>query len=131
MTPRIVSVVMTATVLLAAASAWAHHNLVSLYEWEKPNTVLIGTLTRIDWRNPHVGISMEVNGDGNEAQTWNLETNQVLQLKKLGITRELLENALGQSVRIEISFARNGARNGYAWNIMLSDGTSVILRPAE
>src|SRR4030095_915654 len=59
-------------VLLAAGSASAHHNMSALFDFNDRVT-LTGTLTRIDWRNPHIGLVVDVKKDGNQMETWSIE----------------------------------------------------------
>jgi hypothetical protein len=55
--------------LLAAGSALAHHS-ASQYDAAK-RVMLIGTLSKVDWRNPHVEVSLEVkDGNGPAKSGW-------------------------------------------------------------
>ena len=44
--------------LLLAASAWAHHNMSALFDF-KDRVTLTGTLTKMDWRNPHISVYVD------------------------------------------------------------------------
>ncbi len=45
--------------LLGAVSVWGHHSLNAEYDTTKPVS-LTGTLTSVDWRNPHAWIYLDV-----------------------------------------------------------------------
>ena len=44
--------------LLLAGSAWAHHNMSALFDF-KDRVTLTGTLTKMDWRNPHIFVYVD------------------------------------------------------------------------
>jgi len=44
--------------LLGGTSLWAHHSLAAEFDQKKPVT-LSGTLTKLDWRNPHAWLFMD------------------------------------------------------------------------
>jgi hypothetical protein len=45
--------------VLLAGSAWAHHNMSALFDFNDRVT-LSGTLSKIDWRNPHIYVFVDV-----------------------------------------------------------------------
>lgn len=57
--------------MLPAGTAWAHHNNTR-FDPEKLVTVT-GTLSKLDWRNPHVYIYADVKNDQGQVATWSLE----------------------------------------------------------
>src|SRR5687767_8488651 len=59
-------------VMLAAGSAWAHHNMSVAFDFNARFT-RVGTLTRTDWRNPHIQLYMEAKSDQGEVETWVFE----------------------------------------------------------
>ncbi|MEI9814580.1 MAG: DUF6152 family protein [Acidobacteriota bacterium] len=44
--------------LAAAPAMWAHHSLAAEYDTKKP-IQLTGSMTKLDWRNPHAWIYIE------------------------------------------------------------------------
>ena len=58
--------------VLAAGSASAHHNMSALFDFNDRVT-LTGTLTQIDWRNPHIALIVDAKMEGNQVQTWSIE----------------------------------------------------------
>ena len=60
-------------VLAFAGTALAHHNMSAIYDFND-KVSMKGTLTKIDWRNPHIELIVDVkNGDSSEVQSWALE----------------------------------------------------------
>ena len=62
--------------MLVASSAWAHHNMSALFDFNDRVT-LSGTLTKIDWRNPHIYVFLDAKGGdpkaGDQVQAWSVE----------------------------------------------------------
>lgn len=82
---------------LGAGSARAHHSF-ALFDLTK-RVMLTGTLTKVDWRNPHVQISIDVKGDQGQTESWSMESDAPGNLKERGITKDRFQNAVGQIVR--------------------------------
>ena len=60
-----------AFVLLAAGSAWAHHNMSAMFDFNQVVT-RTGTLAELDWRNPHIYMLVDVE-DGGKVERWSFE----------------------------------------------------------
>ena len=52
-----------AAAMLVASSAWAHHNMSALFDFNDRVT-LTGTLTKVDWRNPHIELVVDTKSGG-------------------------------------------------------------------
>src|SRR5262245_23975547 len=114
------------TVLLAAGSLSAHHSSV-LFDLSK-TFMLTGTITKVDWRNPHVVISLETKNGGNKAEVWELESGAPAWFKGRSLGRSDFDTAVGQAVTVEAVRARDGSRYGYVFQIKFSDGSAWELR---
>ena len=57
--------------ILVGGSASAHHNMSALFDFND-RVSLAGTLTRIDWRNPHIALVVDTK-NGEQVETWALE----------------------------------------------------------
>ena len=53
-------------------SASAHHNMSAVFDFSDRVT-LTGTLTKIDWRNPHIELIVDAKIDVHQVQTWSIE----------------------------------------------------------
>src|SRR5438093_6186563 len=111
-------------VLLAASSAWAHHNMSALFDFNDRVT-LTGTLTKIDWRNPHIGLVVDAKKGGDPVETWSLEGPPPSFFRVREINKSDIETALGKTVTAEASRARDGSRNGLLRVMTLPDGKVV------
>ena len=112
--------------LLAAASLLAHHSPSAIFDMGKRISVT-GTLTKVDWVNPHTVIAMEAKGDGGKIDHWTFESNPPSWYRSVGLARADFAKALGQTVTVEGVRAKNGTLYGYMQKIKLPDGTSLEL----
>lgn len=96
-----------AAALLAAGSAFAHHGTAG-YDMVKVVTIK-GTVTRVDWNNPHVIYHID-SKDGGDIQHWSLEVSPPLLMNRFGWNKESLKP--GDQVEAETHPSRNGAPVG-------------------
>jgi uncharacterized protein DUF6152 len=112
---------------LLAGSAWAHHNMSALFDFNDRVT-LTGTLTKMDWRNPHIYVFVDAKrGEGTEA--WSVEGPPPNFFRTRDINKEDVANAIGKQVTAEVSRARDGSRAGLLRTLTLPDGTVVSACP--
>jgi hypothetical protein len=109
-----------------AADAVAHHSVAGQFDGAKRATIT-GTITKVDWINPHVYIYLDVADEGGAVTTWRLESLPTAMLRKAGLTSELLKGG-GQKVTAAAIMARNGTPN-LAWllNLKYEDGHEYTL----
>jgi hypothetical protein len=121
---RLVWVVLV--VLVAAASAQAHHSFNDIFDVNTVST-LKGTISKIDWINPHVYIEMDVPDEKGAVTTWRLESLPTAMLRKAGLTSEMIKGS-GQQVTAVAILARNGTPNlGWLLNLTYEDGHEYVL----
>jgi uncharacterized protein DUF6152 len=115
------------TVLLVAAPIWAHHSPSAIFDMTK-RMPLSGTLTKVDWINPHVVVFMDVKTESGKTEMWNFESNPPMWFKQVGVNRADLAKGIGQPVKVEINRAKDSANlYGYLYKITFQDGTSLEL----
>ena len=112
--------------LLATASLLAHHSPSAIFDMGKRISVT-GTLTKVDWVNPHTVIEIEAKGDGGKIDHWTFESNPPSWYRSVGLARADFAKALGQTVTVDGVRAKNGTLYGYMQKIKLPDGTSLEL----
>jgi len=89
-----------AIALLAASAAWAHHNMSALFDFNDRVT-LNGSLSKIDWRNPHIYLAVDVKSGSEQGQTWSVEGPAPNFFRTRDITKADFEGALGKEVVVE------------------------------
>src|SRR5919197_3213203 len=110
---------------IAATSVYAHHGRGATYDMKKRIT-LKGTVSKVDWRNPHVVIWMDVKDPAGKVTTWGFENAGVSQLAQEGYNRNTLK--LGQEITAIVNPAANGAPTGIVVKVILADGSEIMSR---
>jgi hypothetical protein len=87
---------------------------------------LKGTVSRVDWRNPHVLIYIDVNGADGKVVTWGFENAGVSQMAQAGYNRNTLK--LGQEITAVVNPAANGAPTAIVVKVILADGSEIMSR---
>src|SRR6516225_4658160 len=64
------SVALLGVLLVNVASA--HHNMTAMFDLNDKVT-LTGTFTKVDWRNPHINLTMDVKDTSGKVETWQIE----------------------------------------------------------
>ena len=113
--------------ILFSGTAGAHHNISALFDFNNRVTIT-GTLTKFDWRNPHIQLIVDVNKDG-QMETWTLEGPPPIFFKERDISKSDFENAFGKTVTAEASRARDGSRAGLLRTMTLPGGKLVSACP--
>lgn len=114
---------MIATLLTAAASLPAHHSFAAEYDGNKPITVT-GTVTKVEWTNPHARIYVDVKDDKGVVTNWNFELGGPLQLNRLGWKRDSVK--AGDQVKVDGYLAKDGSKMANARNVVFADGRKVF-----
>jgi Family of unknown function (DUF6152) len=110
--------------LIVAGSLWAHHSPSAIFDMSKKFT-LTGTLTKVDWLNPHISLLIDAKGADGSTENWKFESNPPSWFKHVGLSRADVAKAIGQSVTVEGVRARDGSNYGYMQKIMFADGNSI------
>jgi hypothetical protein len=113
-------------IVLAGAPARAHHSETAEYDTANPVKVT-GTLTKVEWQNPHVWFYVDVKDEGGKVTTWGFSTAPPGSLMRRGITKAVLK--LGAVVNVEGARARDGSNNASAHRVTFADGTNVFTGP--
>ena len=122
-----ISVWAVAFLLLSPASlVWAHHSPSAIFDMSTRISVT-GTLTKIDWINPHIVLAMDAKGDGGTIEHWTFESNPPSWYRSVGLARADFAKVIGQTVTVEGVRARDRSLFGYMQKITLPDGTSLEL----
>ena len=100
----------------------AHHSVSGQFDLSK-TTTLKGVISRLDWINPHIYVYLDVSEENGAKTTWTLETFPPSQMRRVGLTKELIMGKPGEVVTITIRPARDGSKHlGYIERITYQDG---------
>lgn len=124
MRTTLVSVLAISTGLLAAtAPMLAHHSFAAEFDGAKP-VVVTGTVTKMDWVNPHSWIYMDVKGDDGVVVNWGLETAPPNILYRAGWRKDSVKT--GDTITVHGFQAKDGSRTLAARDITTTDGRKLF-----
>lgn len=108
--------------------AVAHHNMTANFDFNDRVT-LNGTLTKVDWRNPHTYLTVEVKGADGAMETWQIEgpPPSFFRIRDLG--KADFEGSIGKTLTVELSRARDKSRSGLIRTLTLPSGKVVSACP--
>jgi len=113
---------------ILVAPAWAHHSFAAEYDDTKPVT-LKGTVTKVEWVNPHVRFYVDVkDGSGNVAN-WEFEFGAPNILLRKGMGRNAVK--VGDVVTVDGWRAKDGSNLADARTIALPDGRRITSNGGE
>jgi Family of unknown function (DUF6152) len=110
-----------ASLLACSLSLSAHHSTTAEFDVQHRTTVS-GTLTKVDWVNPHIVVFIEAGKDA-----WKFESNPPAWFRRVGVSRADFAKAVGQKVTVEGNRAKDGSLYGYLLKITYADGNSLEL----
>lgn len=111
--------------VLCVIPALAHHSVAAEYDLSR--TVRItGTISKMEFSNPHVTFSLDVKNSDGSVTNWNVETAGPNVLMRGGITRDLL--AKGTAIGVEAYPAKDGSPKAAARVLTLANSRELALR---
>jgi uncharacterized protein DUF6152 len=114
--------------LLCTVPMLAHHSFAAEYDSAKPIT-LTGTVTKVEWMNPHARFYIDVKDEKGEMNNWELELGSPNGLMRQGWTRNSLKK--GDTVTVGGSLAKDGSKLANARTVTLADGKKVFAGSSE
>ena len=114
---------------LAAAPAFAHHSFAAEFDARQPIT-LTGTVTKVEWTNPHVWFYIDVKDASGKVTNWGMEMGGPNGLLRAGWTRNSMK--AGDVVTVDGFKARSGNPIGNATSVaMASTGQKLFAASSQ
>jgi hypothetical protein len=114
--------------VLATATAMAHHSFAAEFDANKP-VDLTGTVTKIEWSNPHTYFYIDVTTHEGKVVNWGMEMGSPNGLMRAGWTRNTLH--VGDVVRVEGSQAKDGSNIGNARSVTTAAGKRLFAASSQ
>jgi hypothetical protein len=110
--------------LAVAGGAAAHHAFSTEFDAKQPVT-LRGTITSVEWINPHAFIHLDVKGDDGKVANWAIEAGSPNTLVRRGMTRDSIP--AGTEVVVFGYRHRNGSNTANGRDVTLPDGRRLFI----
>jgi hypothetical protein len=118
-----------ATPIALNLPVYAHHSMAAVFDFSQRVT-RTGTLTTVDWRNPHIYIYVDTETAEAELESWAFEGPSPVVFRNLGdVGRADFEAAIGMTVTVDASRARDGSQTALIRTFEFPDGRQVTLCP--
>jgi len=125
---KLISTVAGIAMIAGAAPVMAHHSFAAEFDANKP-VQLTGTVTKIEWMNPHAYFYIDVKDASGKVETWGLEMGSPNGLMRQGWTRNSLK--VGDEVTVDGSMAKDGSKIANARTVRLAGGTKLFAASSQ
>ena len=102
----------------------AHHSFAAEFDANQPVT-LRGTITKMEWINPHSWLHIDVKNDDGTTSAWMIEGATPNTLLRRGFTRDAVKP--GTEITIVGYRAKNGANRANGRDLVLPDGSRLFM----
>ena len=124
MRPRVLALVLSSCSFLVAVSGYAHHSFSAEFDANKP-LKMTGTVTKLEWQNPHTWFYIDVKDENGNVVNWGMELASPNLLLRNGWTRSTLK--AGDVITVEGFYAKDASNIGNATKIVLTATGKTLL----
>jgi hypothetical protein len=118
-----VGILLVAAVLAFTPVSMAHHSFAAQYDRTKPVT-LIGTITKLEWMNPHIYFYIDVKDVDGRLENWAIEGGAPNSLLRRGWRKNMLP--VGVQVTVDGWLAKDGSKLANMREITFADGKTLL-----
>ena len=126
MSMSIRNVVIVVAILITTNVMMAHHSYNAVFDVNN-RIVLTGTLTKVDWRNPHVALFLDVKTSTGHVDACTFEASPPSSFARRGVSKAAFQKAIGSTVGVEAYRAKDARLLGALLKLTFADGTVVIV----
>ena len=112
--------------LTLALPVFAHHSFQAEYDGSK-FIYVSGTLTKVEWANPHIHFYVNAKGTDGKETLWNFEGSATTLVERNGTHRVDLLSSIGKEVTVRAAPAREIPTRGAAETIKTADGVERVV----
>ena len=121
---KIIVALVSAGLLCAATSLRAHHAFAAEFDAQKP-IKLEGTVTKVEWINPHAWIHIDVKRPDGTVEQWMIEGGTPNTLLRRGLTKTSLPE--GTEIVVDGYRAKNGSNRANGRDVTFPDGRKLFM----
>ena len=110
--------------LLSPAWVFAHHSFAAEFDAGQPVT-LSGTVTKMEWINPHAWIHLEVKKPDGTVENWEIETGNPSALIRRGFNKNSLP--AGTEITVQGFRAKDGGMRANGRDLTFKDGKRLFV----
>ncbi len=114
--------------ILAGTPASAHHAFAAEFDAKRP-VKLRGTVTKMEWINPHAWVHIDVKKDDGSVEEWMIEAGTPNTLLRRGFTRDSLKP--GTEIVVDGYQSKDGSLRANGRDVTLPNGQTLFLGTAS